>query len=344
MIYYNFITIILFLVIFILILKFRDINIDQFESLDCSNPKEYSLECDTIKIFKDKRINDKILNMLRKELQNSNKRFNQATNRKLNEFIKKSEYTQNQIDGIIDKLRDIDENTKKKMKDYLSGKNEHNKNLLNYFDNIKQSNESEQYVYSKDDFKKKNELLRNRLALYYHTIKNKNPINNSIKCPDDKPNCNTNNILILKNKYNKNELNLVEVKTEKKIKYFGFSSSDTEKKMYQLIINNGCVKYTSKLDISVGNCNKDSELYFNVNEITDANTYNKYIRFDNSSKDIHEVESDQYGVEYPFYIISPFKYPGICVSYNENELYFKPVRNDPHQRFNLANISNYCTY
>ena len=342
MIYYNFITIILFLIIFILILKFRDVKVDNFDTLDCSDPNEYSLECDTVKIFKDKRINDKILNILRKELQVINKDFNQKTNRQLNEFIKRSEETQKKIDDIIDKIRYIDESTKTKMKNYVKEKNTYNKNLLNYFDDIKQKNESQQYIYSKDDFKKKNELLRNRLALYYQSLKDKNPINNSIKC-DDPENCSTKDILILKNKYNKNELNLREVKDEKKIKYFGFSSGN-ENRMYHLIVNNGCVKYSSRLEISIGNCNKESDLYFIVNEVKDANTYNKYIRYDNTSNETHEVEVDQYGVEYPFYIISPSKYPGICVSYNEDKLYFKPVRNDPHQRFNLANISNYCTY
>jgi hypothetical protein len=326
MIYYNFITIILFLIIFILILKFRDVNVDNFDTLNCLDPKNYSLDCDIVKIFNDKKINDKIINIVRKDLLDNKQTFNEDTTNKLNKFIKTNDDTQKKIDSVIDNIRIIDESTKKKMDQYVDEKNINNKNLLNYFDNVKQDNESEQYIYSNDEFKNKNELLRNRLVEYYDEIKKLNPINNSSKS----------DILILKNKYNKNELNLREIK-------------NNNTKIYNLIINNGCAAYKyetveNKFVIETGSCSSDETNYFNVVEISDANTYNKYIRYEIKSTDIHEVEDDQYGVEYPFYIITPFKSMGRCVTYNENTLSITPVRNNPHQRFNLSSVSNYCRY
>lgn len=326
MIYYNFITIILFLIIFILILKFRDVNVDNFDTLNCLDPKNYSLDCDIVKIFNDKKINDKIINIVRKDLLDNKQTFNEDTTNKLNKFIKTNDDTQKKIDSVIDNIRIIDESTKKKMDQYVDEKNINNKNLLNYFDNVKQDNESEQYIYSNDEFKNKNELLRSRLVEYYDEIKKLNPINNSSKS----------DILILKNKYNKNELNLREIK-------------NNNTKIYNLIINNGCAAYKyetveNKFVIETGSCSSDETNYFNVVEISDANTYNKYIRYEIKSTDIHEVEDDQYGVEYPFYIITPFKSMGRCVTYNENTLSITPVRNNPHQRFNLSSVSNYCRY
>jgi len=352
MIYYNFITVILFLIIFILILKFRDVNVDNFETLNCLDPKNYSLDCDIVKIFNDKKINDKIINIVRADLQNNTGKLNKETNTELDKFIEKNNNTQKDIDSVINNIRRIDDDKKKKLNQYVDEKNNYNKNILNYFDNVKQDNETEQYIYSKDDFKKKNELLRNRLAEYYDAIKKLNPINNSIKCPVKKDDCNKNykckwdssndecvrkiDILILKNKYNKNELNLREIK-------------NNNTKIYNLIINNGCAAYKyetveNKFVIETGSCSSDETNYFNVVEISDANTYNKYIRYEIKSTDIHEVEDDQYGVEYPFYIITPFKSMGRCVTYNENTLSITPVRNNPHQRFNLSSVSNYCRY
>ena len=103
------------------------------------------------------------------------------------------------------------------------------------------------------------------------------------------------------------------------------------------------MRFTNRLDIGIGNCaNDDKDYYFGLNKIEDANSYNKYIRYNVNSKDIDEVEVDQYGVEYPFFLITPFRYPGTAVSYNGDKLEFKPVKNNPHQRFNLATLSNYC--
>ena len=112
-----------------------------------------------------------------------------------------------------------------------------------------------------------------------------------------------------------------------------------------MIANSGCVKYKNRLDIGIGSCaNEDKDYYFTIHKIENANIYNKYIRYNINSKETDEVEVDQYGVEYPFFLITPFRYPGIGVSYNGDKLKFKAVTNDPHQRFNLGTTSNYCTY
>ena len=55
--------------------------------------------------------------------------------------------------------------------------------------------------------------------------------------------------------------------------------------------------------------NEDKNYYFTLNKIEDANTYNKYIRYNINSKETDEVEKDQYGVEYPFFLNYTFRYP-----------------------------------
>ena len=47
-------------------------------------------------------------------------------------------------------------------------------------------------------------------------------------------------------------------------------------------------------------------------------------------------------IPYPFYILSPFMIPGYCVYIFSDQLSIKPVRNDPHQRFDEIFYSTFC--
>ena len=87
MIYYNLITIILFLIIFILILKFRDVNFEKFSDHTCLDPNNRSIDCDIVRIFNNKKINDKIIKSVRQQLLDENLEFNREANEKLNNFI-----------------------------------------------------------------------------------------------------------------------------------------------------------------------------------------------------------------------------------------------------------------
>lgn len=347
MIYYNLITIILFLIIFILILKFRDVNFEYFDDHSCLDPNNRSLDCDILRIFNNKKINRKIINELRSQILNENVDFSRETNEILDKFLKQNDKIQNNKVSIKDKLNKLNVESNQKSRNYILEQKIHDKNLLNYFNDVKEDNESKKFVMNDDDFVEKNEQLRIKLGEYYDAIRKINPLKNSIKC-DDEDNCSTKGIVILKNKYNKNELNLKEINFDKPktITYFGNGDTNAEEnKIYHLIVNSGCVRYKNRLDVTIGNCSKeDKEFYFTINKIENANTYNKFIRYNVNSRDVDEVESDQYGVEYPFFLITPFRYPGIAASFNEDKLRFKPVKNDPHQRFNLATLSNYCTY
>ena len=113
MIYYDFITIILFFIIFILILKFKDYRIDNFYSLDvlntsntfnisdCKNNQNDSLDCNILRIMSDRRVNNHILNLL-KQSTNENDRKNMVEqNKQIDEFIKKTEENKETIDKIL---------------------------------------------------------------------------------------------------------------------------------------------------------------------------------------------------------------------------------------------------
>ena len=82
---------------------------------------------------------------------------------KLKQGYKKGETTIN-IKYLINKVNTIDEKTNEKSADYILKKEIHEKNLLNYFDNTKDDNESKAYVMTNDDFSEKNAQLRNKLG------------------------------------------------------------------------------------------------------------------------------------------------------------------------------------
>ena len=98
---------------------------------------------------------------------------------------------------------------------------------------------------SNNEFTEKNAQIRNKLGEYYDALRQINPIKNSIECENEE-NCDTKGIVIVKNKYNKNELNLKEVNLEKpqSIKYAG-SEEVEQNKVYHLIANWLCEIYKS---------------------------------------------------------------------------------------------------
>ena len=150
MIYYDFITIILFFIIFILILKFKDYRIDNFYSLDvlntsntfnisdCENNQNDSLDCNILRIMSDRRVNNHILNLL-KQSTNENDRKNMVEqNKQIDEFIKKTEENKETIDKILFKLRKIDNQTDQKMSSYIEEKIKRDNNLIELTDNLLQ--------------------------------------------------------------------------------------------------------------------------------------------------------------------------------------------------------------
>jgi hypothetical protein len=336
MIYYNFITIILFLIIFILILKFRDINIDNFNDFDINECYKHhnSIECDTIKIFNNSKINKKIIDVISNELHSFNNSFNESTNNKMDKFILDKNNTNKKITTINANISKLKDETNKKLKYYNTGKDVYQMNLLNYLDDEKDGNESEQYILKNHEYTAKNKEAITKLTNYYNKLKSLKKLNKT----------DNSNILILKNNYNKKELNLV--KQSATFKTFGLSSSDESKDnaLYWLIINNGCVKFNNKTDFNIETCKKDKHFNYVVVKIDTPSLYNKYIMYDKNSRETDKVAEDQYGVKYPFFIISPFSNLGYCVTYTENKLYIKPIKDDPTQRFNLASESNYCQY
>lgn len=349
MIYYNFITIILFLVIFILILKFKDFKIENYQTpeasttpeesttsssnptLDCSDITNNSIECNISRLMKDKRINNHILQLL-KNSQNTNRqgRLNQ-NNENISVFLENTMKNKENVDKILGKLRQIDSDSDEKLASYLEEKRKADKYILEFTDSLIQPNEDNAYILTDSEFVEKNNQLRNKLAEYYDKIKNINK----------KPFTKNENILILKNYDNNLELNLVDV--DKKIKMFN-EYKNLQSKLYNLIINDNCVNFVDKYNYKFEKCNEQNNFLFTVNKIEDHRIYNKFIRYNNSSRDYHTLEGDEKGVEYPFYIICPLNNNGVCVTYEDNKIAFKPIRNNPKQRFKKILNSNFCSY
>ena len=335
MIYYNFITIILFFIIFILILKFKDFKLENYQTnstiSDCSDITNNSLDCNISRIMSDTRVNTRILQLLRNSENDNSRSGIQTKNEKINEFLENTLKSKENIDKILEKLRKIDIESDEKMKTYLNEKDKRDKYLYELSDSLVQNYEEKSMIMSNSEFEEKNELIKNKLAEYYDKIKKLNK----------KPNVKNDNILILKNVGNNNELNLIDI--GKKIKMFN-EYKNIQSSLYHLIINDNCVNFIDKYNYKFENCNNQNTFLFTVNKIENYKIYNKFIMYNKSSRDIHTVESDQDNIEYPFYLICPFNNIGVCVTYEDNKISFMPTRNNQNQRFIKILNSNYCSY
>ena len=342
MIYYDFITIILFFIIFILILKFKDYRIDNFYSLDvlntsntfnisdCENNQNDSLDCNILRIMSDRRVNNHILNLL-KQSTNENDRKNMVEqNKQIDEFIKKTEENKETIDKILFKLRKIDNHTDQKMSSYIEEKIKRDNNLIELTD-LLQPTESRKFLLSNDEFEDKNTLIKNKLAKYYDIAKN---INKKETNKNEK-------ILILKNFGNNKELNLIDV--NQSLKMYN-ESKNLDSKIYQLFLNDNCVNFSDKNTYKLENCIEDEGFFYTVNKILDFGGYNEFIKYSKSSKDFHEVDKNSKNIIYPFYIICPLKNYSLCLTYSDDKVSFQDIRNNSNQRFKKVLNSNYCSY
>ena len=339
MIYYNFITIILFLVIFILILKFKDFNIENFyddeentiPTIDCSDNTNNSKNCNIIRLMKDRRINEHILSLLKEKNNFDTKNSIDENNRNIDRFLENTFTNKEKIDNILNKLRKIDTKTTEDTIKYNKQKKERDRYINQFIDDVKNDNEKKAFILNPDKFREQNDEIIQKLAEYY----------NEIKLLNKKPKLTNENILILKNIGNKNELNLLNI--DKKIKIFNEYKA-IESSIYYLFINDNCVNFIDKYNYKFEPCNPTNNFYFTVNKIEDFSTYNKFIRYNKSNTKDDEVVEDEANIEYPFYIICPLNTIGVCVTLDEKKLSFQPIRNNSNQRFTKILNSNYCSY
>ena len=124
MIHYNFITFILFLIIFILILKFRNVHIDKFSGeLVCNNENNNTYDCQILNILKNEKTYDFIIKMLKKRINDDNSEY-------LNELSTDVENSQNTINEINESI-DYIQNNVRQLNDIT------NDNTKKYFQNKK---------------------------------------------------------------------------------------------------------------------------------------------------------------------------------------------------------------
>lgn len=348
MIHYNFITFILFLIIFILILKFRNVHIDKFSGeLVCTEDNINTKDCQILNILKNEKTYEFIIRMLKNKINNDNSEFLNE----LNDQVENSQNTINEINESIeyisDNIRNLNDITNDNTKKYFENKKKLYENINNYFnpDSVK----SPYFIDYRDnddgtpsDYYLKNKNLVNKIISYHDKIK---PLQKSI----DK----NENIFILKNKNSKIELNLIKRKNENNIQVFNDDTvTNNDLDVYNLILNNGCVNFINKKQYKIDSCNNICDpggnncFLYKIDKIDSKNAYKKHIRYSNNSNDfdLGEVDNDLQNVEYPFFIISPLKQPGYCVTIENNKLFFKPVRYNENQRFKFKNKSSFCIY
>tara|TARA_B100001057_G_scaffold469806_1_gene530483 strand:- start:746 stop:1786 length:1041 start_codon:yes stop_codon:yes gene_type:complete len=346
MIHYNFITFILFLIIFILILKFRNVHIDKFSGeLVCNNNN--SVDCKILNLLKNEKTNEFILRILKDKIKNDNSAFINELNEQVNDSQNTIDLINQNIDYIDENIRQLNDTTVENTRKYFEEKKKIYEKINKFF-NPSDSNSTLYIDYKtkpdgeESDYHKKNKQLVKRLIDYHEKVM---PLQKSI----DK----NENIFILKNKYSKIELNLIKRTNKQNIQVFNDDSvSNTELELYNLILNNGCVNFINKKNYKVDSCQNvcdpggDNCYLYKIDKIGNKETYKKHIQYSNNHTDFNlvEVDNDQQNVEYPFYIISPLKQPGYCVTIENNKIFFKPVRYDKNQRFNFKNKSSFCIY
>lgn len=342
MIYYNFITIILFFVIFILILKFKDFDIEKFyntsniesfqqnNQLNCIDNTKNSLDCNIVRVLKDKRVINHILSLQKKQNNLASKNSINEDNKNIDLFLENTLKNKDNIDKILSKIKKIDSQTTEKLDKYIQEKMKRDKYIDKLTDTVKDEYESRAYISDLDTFNEENKKISNKLAVYYDKIKSLNK----------KPKLKNENVLILKNVANKNELNLLNV--DKKIKIYS-EYKEIKSKIYYLIVNDNCVNFIDKFNYTFEPCNLKNNFYFSVNKIDDFNMYNKFISYNKSNSKFDLLLGDE-NVEYPFYLICPLNNIGLCVTLEDNKLSFLPIKNKDTQRFTKILNSNFCSY
>ena len=382
MIYYNFITIILFFIIFILILKFKDFNIEKFQSnttssLDCTNITNNTKECNILRLMKDKRINDHISKLFRKSINEKSNTKNNNNNKNINDLLDKTFRNKENINKILEQINLLNHKTNNKYKDYINEKIYNDKYLLQKTNYRIQRNRDKSIIM--DEFINDNETIKNRLVEYYDKIKEKaNEFNSNSNIEyKSKSNPNNDNIIILQNLGNKMELNLINLGENNMIyKNLGnkmglnrinldennmlYKNKDYKKQTYNLIINDTCVHFIDKDVYKYDNCNIQIDSLFTIDKIDNYMDYNKFIQYTSTDTTDNIGEYEISASDFPFYLICPLKDRGLCVTYENNALdennlttttkaipnniSFKPIRNNINQRFKIVDKSKFCSY
>ena len=113
--------------------------------------------------------------------------------------------------------------------------------------------------------------------------------------------------------------------------------------VYTLALNNGCLRSIQKGEYFIDVChNENSQFHFNLIEIDSIVAYNEHILNSGNATNKDLIHRLDKSISYPFYILSPTNTRGYAVSYQNNNIYIKPLRNDVGQRFAIKRSSSVC--
>lgn len=152
---------------------------------------------------------------------------------------------------------------------------------------------------------------------------------------------------IMKNIATNSEFTLITNSNSGNLNQYGITSSinddEIEPVVYYFSVDGKCLQCDSKNDYVKIDCTaRDLRQFFYIHKIKNNDMYNKYIKLSGNFQNEHLIPTLETSIEYPFFIISPFKIPGYAVLNIDNTLYIKPVRNDPFQRFIEVESSSFC--
>ena len=138
-------------------------------------------------------------------------------------------------------------------------------------------------------------------------------------------------IKILKNHFTNKELSIKKVKED-----------NNNTKLYNLVINSGCLEIISKGKYKINSCNTTNfKQLYRLNKIENYQQYNHYIQMGEQIENTTYVLPNS-NIIYPFYILIPYSIPGHCVTYKNDEVSIRPINNDVYQRFDVRTFSTAC--
>ena len=122
------------------------------------------------------------------------------------------------------------------------------------------------------------------------------------------------------------------------VKSFGdgqiISVQNMKNDIYSILVNDQCLQYDKKSNLSVGECNNNKSQRFKLNLVNDRQEYNNLV-VPNGSEPVTEFDS----VGFPFNTLNPILHKSQCLTLNGNSIGVKECINSNKQRWEgLKNI------
>lgn len=99
--------------------------------------------------------------------------------------------------------------------------------------------------------------------------------------------------------------------------------------IYNILVNDQCLDYDKKGDISIKECDNKKSQYFKMNMVENMNKYNNIVSSNSESEQVGEYDN----ITYPFNVLNPILHKSQCLTLNGNSIGVKECLNSNKQRW-----------